>query len=149
MSKSKQTYPWLTGNANSAKTIVERAKREVPDFRKHYAKFEEQTTIQGYSSSTIFNYSRAVAKISLHFKKSVLDLDPDEVNQFLYLLAKEKKASSTFFKHTIYGLRFFFRLHDMEDRVLRLPTVSNDRKLPVVLSQQVAISEQNRPVFSE
>ncbi len=92
-------------------------------------------TIGGYSSSTLFNYSRAVAKVSLYFKKSLLDLDPDEVNEFLFQLAKEKKASSTYFKHAVYGLRFFFRLYDLEDRVLRLPTIKNDRKVPVVLSR--------------
>ena len=136
MSKSTQSYPWLNNKVNSAKTIVERAKREIPDFSQHYAKFEEQTTIRGYASSTIFNYSRAVAKISLHFGKSLLDLDPDEVNQILFLIAKEKSASSTYFKHTVYGLRFFFRLYGLEDRVLKMPAVSNDRKLPVVLSSK-------------
>ncbi len=125
-----------TKSTNSARTLIERAKREVPGFVEHYAKFEEQTIINGYSYSTIFNYSRAVAKISLHFKKSLLDLDPDEVNQFLFLLAREKKASSSYFKHTVYGLRFFFRLYDMEDRVLKLPSIKADRKLPVVLSSE-------------
>ena len=33
-----------------------------------------------------------MAKVSLHFGKSILDLDPDEVNAFLFHLAKEKKA---------------------------------------------------------
>lgn len=132
----KQKNTWLNTKPNSAKTLIERAKREVPFFKEHYAKFEEQMTIGGYSHSTLFNYSRAVAKVSLHFQKSLLDLDPDEVNQWLFLLAKEKKASSTYFKHTIYGLRFFFRLYEMEDRVLKLPTVKNDRKLPIVFSRQ-------------
>lgn len=136
MSKNTKNYPWLTNKPNSAKTLIERAKREIPQFKEHYAKFEEQVTIGGYSSSTLFNYSRAVAKVSLHFNKSLLDLDLDEVNQWLFILAKEKKASSTYFKHTIYGLRFFYRLYDLEDRVLKLPTVKNDRKLPVVLSRK-------------
>jgi integrase/recombinase XerD len=122
--------------SKTVKTLIERAKREVPEFIEHYSKFEEQMTIGGYSQSTLFNYSRAVAKVSLYFKKSLLDLDSDEVNQFLFAIAKEKKASSTFFKHTVYGLRFFFRLYDLEDRVLKLPTVKNDRKLPVVLSAE-------------
>jgi len=134
MSKSTQSYAWLKTKENSAKTIVERAKRDVPDFAEHYAKFEQQTTIGGYAKSTIFNYSRAVAKISLHFGKSLLELDVDEVNQFLYVIAQEKSASSTYFKHTVYGLRFFFRIHGLEDRILKMPTVSNERKLPVVLS---------------
>lgn len=136
MSENTKNYSWLNTRPNSAKTLIERAKREVPGFREHFAKFEEQVTIGGYSSSTLFNYSRAVAKISLHFKKSLLDLDPDEVNQFLYLIAKEKSASSTYFKHTVYGLRFFFRLYDLEDRVIKLPGIRNERKLPVVLSRK-------------
>ena len=136
MSKSNQNYQWLRNKPNSAKTLVERAKREIPDLKEHFAKFEQHATINGYAPSTVFNYSRAVAKISLHFKRSLLELDPEEVNQFLYELAKEKKASSTYFKHTVYGLRCFFRSYDMEDRILRMPTISNDRKLPIVLSAE-------------
>src|SRR5690554_1132800 len=132
----KKKYAWLNSKPNSAKTLIERAKNEVPFFREHYSKLEEQMTIGGYSQSTLFNYSRAVAKVSLHFKKSLLDLDPDEVNQWLFFLAKEKTASSTYFKHTVYGLRFFFRLYEMEDRVLKLPTIKNDRKLPIVFSRE-------------
>ena len=141
MSKSKKKHQ-MPGNGSgsittgSARTLIEQAKREVPGFRSHFAKFEEQVTIGGYSSSTLYNYSRAVAKVSLYFKKSLLDLDPDEVNQFLFSIAKEKKASSSYFKHTVYGLRFFFRLYGLEDRVLKLPTVSNNRRLPTVFSRE-------------
>ncbi|NQY10464.1 MAG: hypothetical protein HRT71_13255 [Flavobacteriales bacterium] len=66
--------------------------------------------IGGYSSSTLFCYGRAVAKISLYWKKSLLDLEPTQVNDFLYALAADKQASSTYFKHTVYGLRFFLSL---------------------------------------
>lgn len=134
MSKSKKNYAWLSNKPNSAKTIIERAKREVPDFQDHYKKFEEQMVIGGYSSSTLFNYSRAVGSLALHFKKSPLELDNDEINSFLFSVAKQKRASSTYFKHMVYGLRFFFRLYDREDRVIQLPPIKNDRKLPVVLS---------------
>jgi site-specific recombinase XerD len=131
-----QKRPKGSKPTNSAKTLIEKAKREIPGFSDHFAKFEQQTTIDGYSQSTIFSYSRTVAKISLHFKKSLLDLDADEVNQYLYLLAKEKSASSTFFKHAVYGLRFFFRLYDLEDRVIKLPLLKGRRKLPTVFSRQ-------------
>ena len=117
MSKNRKNYQRLDKKTNlkaigSAKTLIEKAKREVPGFKNHFAKFEEQMVIGGYSTSTLYNYSRAVAKISLYFKKSLLDLDPDEVNQFLYSVAKNTKASPSYFKHTVYGLRFFFRLYD-------------------------------------
>ena len=136
MSKNTKIGGRLTATTNSAKTIIERAKREVPGFVEEYQKFEEQMVIGGYSSSTLFNYSRAVGSLSLHLKKSPLELDDDEINSFLYSVAKEKKASSTYFKHMVYGLRFFFRLHEREDRVIKLPTISNDRKLPVILSRE-------------
>lgn len=141
MSKIKKSHQ-LSGRktdsitTGSAKTLIEQAKREVPGFLDHFAKFEEQVTIGGYSSSTLYNYSRAVAKISLYFKKSLLDLDADEVNQFLYSIAKERKASSSYFKHTVYGLRFFFRLYNLEDRVLKLPSISHEHKLPTVFSRE-------------
>ncbi|HET8861379.1 transposase, partial [Marivirga sp.] len=47
---------------------------------------------------------------------SPLELDPDEVNSYLYTLASNKDLSDTYFKHAIYGLRFFFRVYDLEDR---------------------------------
>ncbi len=141
MSKNRKNLQKLDKETNlkaigSAKTLIEKAKREVPGFAEHYAKFDEQMVIGGYSVSTLYNYSRAVAKISLYFKKSLLDLDPDEVNQFLYSVAKDTEASPSYFKHTIYGLRFFFRLYGMEDRALKLPSISNHRKLPTVFSRE-------------
>jgi hypothetical protein len=74
--------------------------------------------------------------VSLYFQKSLLDQDPDEVNQFLFSVAKEKNASSAYFWHTVYDLRFFFCLYGLEDRALRLPSLSNDGKLRVVLSAE-------------
>ena len=50
MSKSTQNYHRLNKNPEaigSAKTLIEKAKREVPGFKGHFAKFEEQMTIWG------------------------------------------------------------------------------------------------------
>jgi hypothetical protein len=48
--------------------------------------------------------------VSLYFQNSLLELDTDEVNQFLFSVAKEKTASSTYFKHTVYGVRLILVL---------------------------------------
>ena len=136
MSKISKNYGWLNNRPNSAKTLLERAKVEVPGFGDHIRKFEEQITIKSYSESTVFSYSRSIAQISLYFKKSPLDLEPDEINSYLYSLKSDKDLSDTFFKHTVYGLRFFYRVYDLEDRAIRLPGLKNNRKLPVVFSQQ-------------
>ena len=136
MSKISKNYGWLNTRPNSSKTLLERAKREVPGFTDHIPKFEEQIAIKSYSSSTVFSYSRCIAQISLYFKKSPLDLDPDKINSYLYFLKSNTDLSDTFFNHTVYGLRFFYRVYDLEDHAIRLPGMKNNRKLPVVFSQE-------------
>jgi site-specific recombinase XerD len=136
MGKTNKDYGWLNKRTNSAKTLIERAKREVPLFAEHIVKFEHQITIKSYSESTVFSYSRSIAQISLYFKKSPLNLEPDEINSYLYTLRQDKDLSDTYFKHAVYGLRFFYRVYDLEDRAIRLPNLKNNRKLPVVFSQE-------------
>jgi len=133
MSREKK-YRWLNPRANSAKTLIEKAKREIPHFREHIRKFEHQIELKSYAESTIFSYSRGVAQISLYFKKSPLDLEPDEINSYLYQLKKDKDLSDTYFKHTVYGLRFLYRVHSLEDRLIHLPPIKGQTKLPVVFS---------------
>ena len=75
-------------------------------------------------------------RISLYFKKSPLDLDADEINSYLYTLRQDKDLSDTYFKHAVYGLRFFYWVYGLEERAIRLPSLKNNRKLPVVFSQE-------------
>jgi len=136
MSNIAKTAEKCARRTNSANTLIERAKQEIPHFPAHIAKFEQQITLKSYAASTVFSYSRGIAMISLHFKKSPLHLDPDEINSYLYQLSQNKNLSDTYFKHAVYGLRFFFRVHDLEDRALRLPNLKGQTKLPVVFSEQ-------------
>lgn len=55
---------------------------------------------------------------------------------YLFTLKQDKGLSDTFFKHAVYGLQFFYRIYDLEDRAIRLPNLKNNRKLPIVFSQQ-------------
>jgi site-specific recombinase XerD len=64
-----------------------------------------------------------------------LDLESDEINSYLFSLRKNKDLSDTYFKHTVYGLRFFYRIYDLEDRAIRLPKLKGQSKLPTVFSQ--------------
>ena len=124
MSKVKQK---ILGS-DSSKTVIGEAKREAPNFKEYFKRFEQQMVIGGYSSSTLFCYGRTVAKVSLYWKKSLLDLEPTQVNDFLYALAESKKASPTYFKHTVYGLRFFYRLYGMDDQRIKLPIIRDIKK---------------------
>jgi integrase/recombinase XerD len=139
--------------ALSGKTMIKRAAAMVPAFQDHLQKFEQQVTLGSYSQSTLFNYARSVAGLVLYFGKSPLDLDDEEINSYIYGIRLQDTKSQTYFKHLVYGLRFFFRMYDREVRALKLPSIKEPRRLPVVLSRQelkrlfVAPSRQKQRVM--
>lgn len=122
--------------ALSGKTIIKRAATMVPAFQDHLHKFEQQVVLGSYSQSTLFNYARSVAGLVLYFGKSPLDLDDEEINSYIHGLRLQDTRSQTHFKHLVYGLRFFFRMYDREVRALKLPSIKEPKRLPVVLSRQ-------------
>jgi site-specific recombinase XerD len=44
--------------------------------------------------------------------------------------------SQSFFKQTVFGLKFWFRLFDMEHHALKMPMIKKSKSLPEVLSQE-------------
>ncbi len=67
MSKIHKNYGWLNMRPNSARTIIEKAICEVPEFDRHIGKFAEQIAFKSYAKSTVFSYSRGIAQINLHY----------------------------------------------------------------------------------
>lgn len=74
--------------------------------------------------------------MSLHFKCSPLVLDEEQVLDYLHLLKSQYKTpSDSFFKHTVYGLRYAYRISGMKAMQVMLPSIERPHKLPVVLSR--------------
>lgn len=93
-------------------------------------------TISGRSKSTYQNYARHLAKLALHFQCCPQHLDEDQINDYLFLLKREHNTpSESYFKHTVYGLRYIFRMYGLNDKRIALPRIKRDKKLPVVLSK--------------
>ena len=85
----------------------------------------------------ITNYSRGIAAIALHFDRLPHLLSVDEINSYLYRLSiHEDGLSATYFKQTVYGLRYWFRLFGMESKAIAMPSIKREEKLPVVLSKE-------------
>jgi integrase/recombinase XerD len=94
-------------------------------------------SISGKSLNTYKSYARNIAQISLHFNCLPTELDPDQINDYLYLVQQEYKSpSDSYFKHTVYGLRYIFRICGLKDKRIELPQIRQEKKLPVVLSQE-------------
>lgn len=82
------------------------------------------------------NYARCLAHMGLYFKHNLLDLDDDAVLDYLHFLKSKKKTpSESLFKHTVYGLRYLFRIYEKSESKVILPSIERQKALPVVLSQ--------------
>ena len=75
--------------------------------------------------------------MSLHFGCLPTELDEDQIKDYLYELQQRSKTpSQTYFKHTVYGLRFMLKGEGLPYSHLHLPSIKRDKKLPTVLSKQ-------------
>ncbi|MBE9171516.1 tyrosine-type recombinase/integrase [Pleurocapsales cyanobacterium LEGE 06147] len=75
--------------------------------------------------------------MALHFQCLPTDLDPEQVKDYLYLLQQRSKTpSQTYFKHTVYGLRFLLKTEGLPYDHLHLPSIPKSKKLPVILSRE-------------
>jgi integrase/recombinase XerD len=75
--------------------------------------------------------------MALHFGKLPTNLDQEEVHEYLFMLQKKSKTpSQTYFKHTVYGLRFLLKSEGLPYSYLHLPEIKGEKKLPVVLSKE-------------
>ena len=75
--------------------------------------------------------------MALHFQCLPTELDPEQVKDYLYELQQRSHTpSQTYFKHTVYGLRFLLKTEGLPYEHLHLPSIARAEKLPVILSRQ-------------
>jgi integrase/recombinase XerD len=109
----------------------------VPGFQELIYRFERSISILGRSPSTFKNYSMHIAAIALHYGKIPTELDREQIHEYLFMLQQRSiTPSQTYFKHTVYGLRFLLKSEGLPYSYLHLPAIQKVNKLPVVLSKQ-------------
>ena len=102
-----------------------------------YGKLQQKTSVSGKAESTLNNYARCLAHLALHFDCSPELLDIEQVEEYLHHLKKmHSTPSESFFKHTVYGLRYVYRMLGMKDKHISLPAIARQKKLPVVMSAE-------------
>ena len=117
-------------------TRIDEARSSLPKFNELYVKLKRHVEISGKSLSTLHNYGRCLATMAFHFKCCPTVLEEDQVLDYLYMLKTQSRTpSSTYFKHTVYGLRLAYKLLNVPSKPVFLPKMKFPKKLPVVLSQ--------------
>ncbi len=117
-------------------TLVQKAIDTIEGFDSVYKTLHQQTVLRGQSKSTLNNYIRRIANVSLHFNRLPELISDDEINEYLTSLALSAKSPSrSSFKHAVYGLRYYYRHLGLNKRAIDLPSLREGFKLPVILNR--------------
>jgi len=133
--QTKQTTG-LRCAANDYVTIVAQASAKVSGFEQLYKDMERSISVTGKTHSTLTNYGRHLGHLALHYNCLPTELDSDQVLDYLHHVKSKASPSATFFKFTVYGMRYACKLRGLSYTQFSLPAIDNVDKLPVVLSQQ-------------
>jgi integrase/recombinase XerD len=132
-----QTTKQTAGPRKRAKdyvTIVGEACNKVTGFEQLYKELERAINVSGKSASTLTNYGRQLAHLALHYDLLPTELDSEQVLDYLHLVKANGTPSATFFKFTVYGMRYACKLRGLPYQQFSLPSIERNDKLPVVLN---------------
>lgn len=115
-------------------TLVQQAINKVNGFKQLYKELERAINVSGKSKSTFANYSRHLAHLALHYNQLPTELDPEQVLDYLHLVKSKGSPSATFFKFTVYAMRYACKLRGLPYQQFSLPSIDRSDKLPVVLN---------------
>lgn len=129
----------LKNNTMAHLTYVQLASSTLPGFRQIYEKFLRQMQLEQHVLGTIINYSTKVAQICLSLGKLPEAITQEEIDTYLLnLYNKPDRPCKSMFEHTIYGLRAYYKLMQIDKTIQypQLPSIRKNKTLPVVFSQK-------------
>lgn len=133
--QTKQTTGLRT-RAHDYVTIVQQACAKIAGFQQLYKELERSISVTGKSQSTLTNYGRQLAHLALHYNRLPTELDKDQVLDYLHMVKSKGTPSATFFKFTVYGMRYACKMRGLDYLQFSLPEIERPDKLPVVLNAQ-------------
>ena len=91
----------------------------------------QRLVIDGRSKSTHENYLRQMAKMALHCGKTPLEMEPDEIDNYLYFIVNRDTDSQSSFKHGYNQLSTLDVSHNAALTLLRLNEMPSLNKVCV------------------
>ena len=108
---------------------------KISGFEKRIQTLKTWMIINDLSPNTIVNYIRKISDLSLYFNKLPELINEEEICKYFENLINQSKGNSkSAFKHTVYGLKIYFKALGLETTI-KLPKIKDETKLPVVLSK--------------
>jgi len=88
---------------------------------------------------TYKSYLRAIAQASLFYKQLPLSLSDDQINSYLTLHKTGQldrlKPSEGYFKHTVFGFRYLFKIYGIKDRQISMPHMKRKKPLRDIMNR--------------
>jgi integrase/recombinase XerD len=114
--------------------ITKQACNKIPGFAELYQKIERFINVNARSKSTFTNYCRHLAHLALYFNQLPINLNTEQVLDYLNMIKLRGNASANFFKFTVYGLRIACKVYGLKYEQFSLPSIAHNTKLPAVLN---------------
>ena len=119
------------------KTYLHKAIETVPGYGDRISLFTKKLRLAQYADSTIYSYRLKISQAVLYLKKLPDDFTQADVDDYLTMLLDRNCYSLSFFKHTVFGLKDYYKYMGLkEPGGLVLPRVRKPKRLPRVLSQE-------------
>ena len=111
------------------------ASEKIIGFRDRIDLLKTNMIINDLSKNTSINYIRKIADLALYFNKLPENINEIELAQYFEKLITESKGSSkSSFKHTVYGMKMYFKVLNIKP-IFDFPKIKEENKLPIVLSK--------------
>ena len=120
-----------------SKNISDKAIATIPRFEERITLFTRKLRLAQYADSTIYSYRLKIAQAVLYLKKLPDNFTQADIDIYLSVLLARNRYSISFFKHTVFGLKDYYKYMGLkEPRGLVLPKVRRPKRLPRVLSKE-------------
>jgi len=120
-------------------TIISRCEAQVQGFSTFKQEFYQKIILAGRSIHTFKNYLRAIAQISLFYDTLPLKLTDKQINHYLTLhktgQLDRQKPSEGYFKHLVFGLRYMFKIYEIQDRNIGMPKMKRKKPLRDIMNR--------------
>ena len=117
-------------------TYYDEACRKIAGFEKMAEHFIKRLVIDRQSQATYKNYLLQMSKMALHCGKTPLEMEPEDIENYLYFVVNRDTDSLSAYRHLVYGLRKLYLLHECDHLHISLPSIKRPQRLPVIFSME-------------
>ena len=96
-------------------TYLDKAIEAVPKFEERISLFTKKLRLAQYADSTIYSYRLKISQAVLYLGKLPDKFTQTDVDDYLTMLLDRNCYSLSFFKHTVFGLKDYYKYMGLKD----------------------------------